>query len=163
MGALSIVEYSDALAGAFDAINRAWIEAMFVVEPHDDHILSHPRETIVDRGGIILFVAGDGGEILGTGALMPTKGGGVELTKMGVREEARGTGVGWALLAALIERAREMSPDPLYLLTSRRCAAAIHLYEQAGFVHDPAIMAQFGGDYARCDVAMSLNLIPQGV
>jgi len=152
---LSIIEFSDELAPQFDALNRAWIEAMFIVEPHDDHILSHPREMIVDRGGTILFVAGKGGEILGAGALMPTAGGGLELTKMGVREEARGTGAGRVLLAALIERARGMAPDPLYLLTNHKCAAAVHLYEQAGFVHDPAIMARFGGDYARCDVAMS--------
>ncbi|GAC1587482.1 MAG: hypothetical protein NVS3B5_20980 [Sphingomicrobium sp.] len=153
---LSIVEFRDELAPQFDAINRAWIESMFTVEPHDDHVLSHPREMIVDRGGTILFVAGEGGVILGAGALMPTRGGGVELTKMGVRKEARGTGAGKLLLAALIERARPLAPDPLYLLTNRKCAAAVHLYEQAGFVHDPAIMARFGGDYERCDVAMSL-------
>lgn len=152
---LAILDFTDALAPQFDAINRAWIEAMFAVEPHDDEVLSDPRTHIVDRGGTILFVAGADGEILGAGALMPTAGGAIELTKMGVRDEARGSGAGRALLAALIERASGLSPDPLYLLTNAKCAAAIHLYETAGFVHDAAIMARFGGDYARCDVAMS--------
>jgi GNAT superfamily N-acetyltransferase len=158
MATFSIREFSDELAADFDAINRAWITTMFVVEPHDDQVLSHPREMIVDRGGTILFVADAQGRVLGAGALMLTGGGAIELTKMGVRDAARGSGAGRFLLDALIERARTLAPTPLYLLTSRKCSAAIHLYEQAGFVHDPRIMGRFGGDYARCDVAMSFPL-----
>ena len=155
MGSLTILDFDDALAAAFHDINAEWIAAMFVLEPHDEHVLSHPRETIVDAGGVILFVAGADGAILGTGALMPTGGGGVELTKMGVREAARGTGAGAVLLDALVARGRAMRADPLYLLTSSKCEAAIHLYEKIGFVHDPAIMARYGATYQRCDVAMS--------
>jgi len=44
--------------------------------------------------------------------------------------------------------------DKVYLLTNRKCAAAIHLYEKLGFQHDGEIMALFGGRYERCDVAM---------
>ena len=154
MTGLTILEYEDSLAGAFTDINAEWIGKMFVLEPHDEHVLSHPRETIVDRGGVILFIAGADGEVLGTGALMPTGGGGVELTKMGVREAARGTGAGAVLLDALVARGRAMGADPLYLLTSSRCEAAIHLYEKVGFVHDPAIMVRYGGTYQRADVAM---------
>ena len=154
MTGLTILEYRDSLAGAFTDINTEWIGKMFLLEPHDEHVLSHPRETIVDRGGVILFIAGADGEVLGTGALMPTGGGGVELTKMGVREAARGTGAGAVLLDALVARGRAMGADPLYLLTSSRCEAAIHLYEKVGFVHDPAIMARYGGTYQRADVAM---------
>jgi len=63
------------------------------------------------------------------------------------------------LLAALIEEARAMPGiDTLYLLTNARCAAAVHLYEAAGFVHDAGIMARYGGGYARCDVAMRFPL-----
>jgi len=58
------------------------------------------------------------------------------------------------LLQAVIARAQAMSADPLYLLTSSRCAAAIHLYEKLGFRHDAGIMAEYGARYARCDVAM---------
>lgn len=73
---------------------------------------------------------------------------------MGVRAAARGLKVGEFLLVATIRRAREMSADPLYLLTNARCAAAIHLYEKAGFSHDAGIMATYGARYARCDVAI---------
>lgn len=154
MSGLTIREYDDSLAAAFHDINAEWIRAMFVLEPHDEHVLSHPRETIVDPGGMILFVAGADGAVLGTGALMPTGGGGVELTKMGVLEAARGTGAGAFLLAALVERGRAMGADPLYLLTSSKCEAAIHLYEKIGFGHDAGIMATYGSTYQRCDVAM---------
>ena len=154
MPGLTILEFDDSLAAAFHDINAEWIRAMFVLEPHDQHVLSHPRETIVDPGGAILFVAGADGMVLGTGALMPTGGGGVELTKMGVLEAARGTGAGAFLLAALVEKGRAMGGDPLYLLTSSKCEAAIHLYEKVGFTHDVGIMADYGATYQRCDVAM---------
>jgi len=155
---LAILDFTDALAPAFHAINAAWIGEMFVIEPHDAHVLAHPRETIVDKGGVILFARHPDLGVIGTGALMPTAPGALELTKMGVAAEARGTGAGRLLLAALIERARALAPDTFYLLTNSRCAAAIHLYEAAGFVHDAGIMARFGATYARCDVAMRYPL-----
>jgi N-acetylglutamate synthase-like GNAT family acetyltransferase len=151
---LSILEFSDERAGAFHDINAAWIERMFVLEDHDRHVLSHPREAIVDKGGTILFVASPDHGIVGTGALMPKGPRVFELTKMGVREELRGLKAGEFLLRALIDRARDLAPDTLFLLTSSKCQAAIHLYEKAGFVHDAAIMEQYGATYARCDVAM---------
>lgn len=156
---MHILPYTDALAPAFHDINAAWIADMFVLEDHDRHVLSSPREAIVDKGGIILFAAThapeDGGEVIGTGALMPTAPGCYELTKMGVLADARGTGAGAALLDALIERARDLPDcDTLYLLTSAKCDTAIRLYERAGFVHDADIMARFGAAYARCNVAM---------
>ncbi|WP_294292963.1 GNAT family N-acetyltransferase [uncultured Sphingomonas sp.] len=157
---LTILPYTDALAPAFREINAAWIADMFTLEPHDQHVLSHPREAIVDRGGVILFVSHATHGVIGAGALMPTGGGAYELTKMGVRADVRGSGAGAFLLDALIAQARAL-PDltTLYLLTNSACAAAIHLYERAGFVHDAAIRARYGGTYARADVAMRL---PEG-
>ena len=150
-----ILPFTDALAPAFRAINAAWIEEMFVLEPHDEHVLSHPREAIMAPGGVILFVADDTGAILGTGALMPVAPGVYELTKMGVRPEAQGSGAGGLLLDALIEHARALPGiETLFLLTSSKCRTAIRLYERAGFVHDAGILAAYGATYARCDVAM---------
>jgi len=161
---VTILPFSDELAPAFRAINAAWIRDMFVLEPHDDHVLSHPREAIVDAGGVILFarVTKDGTpehDVVGTGALMRTAPGAYELTKMGVRAEARGQKVGEALLDALLDHARAMPGiETLYLLTSSKCRAAIHLYEKAGFLHDAQVMARHGATYARCDVAMRYPL-----
>ena len=113
-----------------------------------------PRETIIDKGGAILFVEAPGEGIIGTGALKPDGGGAFELTKMGVLERVRGLKAGEFLLRALIDRARQMGVETLYLLTNSACAAAIHLYEKHGFRHDAGIMADHGARYQRCDVAM---------
>lgn len=152
--ALIIRGYTDDLAAHFRDINAEWINAMFRMESTDQDVLDHPRERIIDAGGTILFVEARGLGIVGAGALMPTKDGGLELTKMGVRESARGLKAGEHLLAALIARAQTMKADPFFLLTNKRCAAAIHLYEKNGFRHDDGIMARYGARYERCDVAM---------
>ena len=73
---------------------------------------------------------------------------------MGVAASARGLGAGAFLLEAVIARAAALGAAPLYLLTNKKCAAAIHLYEKLGFAHDAQIMAEYGGRYERCDVAM---------
>ncbi|WP_341714016.1 GNAT family N-acetyltransferase, partial [Erythrobacter sp.] len=73
---------------------------------------------------------------------------------MGVRETARGLKAGEFLLEGMIERARELGAEELYLLTNSKCAPAIHLYEKLGFVHDVDIMARYGARYERCNVAM---------
>lgn len=40
------------------------------------------------------------------------------------------------------------------LLSNAKCAAAVHLYEKAGFRHDADIMARYGARCERCNVAM---------
>ncbi len=151
---LSIIEYRDELAPLFYDINAQWIESMFVLEDHDAHVLSHPREVIIDEGGVILFVASPAHGIVGTCALMKSGEDEFELTKMGVLDSARGLKAGEFLLEKIIARARDMGVKRLYLLTSHKCEAAIHLYEKLGFVHSKAIMDEYGARYQRCDVAM---------
>ena len=151
---LKIHEYNDELAVHFSDINAEWINSMFKLEPTDRELLEHPRARIIDAGGVILFVEAKGLGIVGTCALLKTGGSSFELTKMGVRESARGLKAGEFLLTAIIERAKLLEADPLYLLTNSKCAAAIHLYEKLGFHHDAEIMDQYGARYARCDVAM---------
>ena len=151
---LTILPFSDDLAGAFRDINAEWITAMFALEATDREVLDNPRARIIDGGGAILFVAAQGLGVVGTCALQKTGDTSFELTKMGVLESARGLKAGEFLLAAVIARAQDMGADPLYLLTNAKCEAAIHLYEKLGFQHDAGIMAQYGARYARCDVAM---------
>jgi DNA-binding MarR family transcriptional regulator/N-acetylglutamate synthase-like GNAT family acetyltransferase len=156
--ALRLVEYDERLAPEFDAITREWVEDMFTLEANDIKIIENPKEMILDRGGEILFVEAEGLGIVGTCALMRVDGDTFELTKMGVRASARGLKAGDFLLKRTLERARQMPIGSLFLLTNTKCAAAIHLYEKAGFFHDPDIMERFGKRYARCDVAMSFDL-----
>lgn len=153
-GGLSIREFDDSLAHDFRDINAQWITAMFRLEATDREVLEQPRARIITPGGAILFVEAPGFGIIGTCALQKTGPASFELIKMGVREAGRGLKAGECLLDAIIARAAVLGADELYLLTSRKCAAAIHLYEKRGFVHDAGIMAKYGARYARCDVAM---------
>jgi N-acetylglutamate synthase-like GNAT family acetyltransferase/DNA-binding MarR family transcriptional regulator len=153
-GALRVREFEDGLAFHFHDINAEWIESMFTLEPTDREVLENPRSRIVDPGGAILFVEADGLGIVGTCALQKTGPAAFELTKMGVRESARGLKAGEFLLEAAIARAQAMGAQTLYLLTNHKCASAIHLYEKLGFTHDAGIMATYGARYERCDVAM---------
>lgn len=152
---LSILPWSSDHAQAFYAINAEWISSMFAMEQNDRDILENPQSLIIDRGGTILFVKAEGLGVVGTCALMPTQQKGVfELTKMGVLESARGLKAGERLLAAILEEAHAMGIERLYLLTNKKCEAAVHLYEKFGFRHDAEIMATYGARYERCDVAM---------
>ena len=154
---LSIEPFTDALATTFHDINADWIETMFVMEATDREVLEDPRRHILQPGGDILFVRAADVGIVGAGALKKTGDREFELTKMGVLESARGRKAGEFLLDAIIGRAGELGAETLYLLTNRKCAAAIHLYEKVGFVHDAGIMARFGARYSRCDVAMRFH------
>lgn len=148
-------DFSDDLAEAFYRINAEWIQEMFALEENDIALLSKPRELILDKGGVVLFAEAADLGVVGTCALMVSKDGWVELTKMGVLKSARGLKAGEFLLAKTLERAKSLGMGKIYLLTNRKCEAAIHLYEKLGFVHDEAIMRKFGARYQRCDVAMS--------
>jgi N-acetylglutamate synthase-like GNAT family acetyltransferase len=151
---LRIRDWEPALAGDFHDINAEWIASMFTLEPTDREVLENPAERIIAPGGAILFVEADGLGVVGACALQKTDERQYELTKMGVRESARGQQAGAFLLRAMIARAAEMDAETLYLLTSSQCEAAIHLYEKHGFVHDAEIKARFGARYQRCNVAM---------
>jgi DNA-binding MarR family transcriptional regulator/GNAT superfamily N-acetyltransferase len=151
---LIVREFTDDLAPLFHDINAEWINGMFKLEPPDREVLEDPRTHILDGGGAILFVEAPGLGIIGTCALRKTGPHSAELTKMGVSATARGLKAGEFLLAATIERAKQMGIDDLYLLTNSKCAPAIHLYEKLGFAHDAGVMAKYAARYQRCDVAM---------
>ncbi|MEO0548943.1 MAG: GNAT family N-acetyltransferase [Pseudomonadota bacterium] len=155
---LKIVGFADHLAPLFYSINEEWVSDMFRMEDTDEQVLSDPRSYIIDRGGDVLFVEAGPLGIVGTCALMPIEPGVFELTKMGVLASARGRKAGEFLLAKVLDRAREMQMDELFLLTNKKCAAAIHLYEKLGFIHSADIMQRYGSRYERCDVAMSYDL-----
>jgi ribosomal protein S18 acetylase RimI-like enzyme len=60
-----------------------------------------------------------------------------EIRALAVSPDARGSGVGRALLAAVIERAAREGIRHLVLLTQAEMKAAHHLYEEAGFSRLP--------------------------
>lgn len=156
---LEIVDFEERYAADFRDINLEWIEGMFVVEEIDRQVLCDPQTHILATGGRIKVALLDGRPV-GVGALKRTAPGCYELTKMGVRPEARGHSAGARILEALVDTARELGARELYLLSSHKCEAAVHLYEKFGFRHDPAVMQAYGANYGRCDVAMSYPVAP---
>jgi ribosomal protein S18 acetylase RimI-like enzyme len=99
-----------------------------------DHVLVAVQPNGSSRGRIIgtVMLQGwpQGGEILAG----PDE---AEIRALAVSPDARGTGVGRALLAAVIERAGSEGIRHLVLLTQPEMKAAHHLYDQAGFSRLP--------------------------
>jgi putative acetyltransferase len=150
-----IVGFDPRWRGDFARLNLEWLRRWFVVEPVDEEVLGDPETHILAGGGRVLFALcadGDGERAVGTVALRHDGGDIYELTKMAVEPGLRGTGIGRALLLAAIDEYRALGGRELYLESSSNLAAALALYESAGFVHHPA--PRPGSHYARADVHM---------
>ena len=167
-----IQTYSPRYAGAFREINLSWISTLFRVEDHDLEVLRDPSR-IIHSGGQI-FVAKDrasSGEasvavihndtddesVLGVVALLkPCANGnvdGFEFAKMGVRESARGRGVGRLLGEAALAYARGQGASEIDILSNRRLTPALALYRSLGFIESPLPP----NDYERADIYLTLK------
>lgn len=164
---LEILAYKETYAPFFESINTQWINEMFVLEPIDKAVLSQPQEHIINKGGKIWFARHSELGIVGTCALLNKGNGAYELTKMGVEKSARGLKVGEYLLQEVLNEIKQnrsiIGIKTLFLLTNKKCEAAIHLYEKNGFVHCGNVMQEYGTSYERCDVAMKYALNAQGI
>ena len=175
-----IIPFHPQYAGAFRAINLAWINHYFHIEPHDEETLADPSALVARGGHILIAVAtpsefaapshaesvkcadptADDATVLGVVALLNPAcfGLGMELAKMGVRESARGQGIGRALGVAAVALARVLQvlfklyysilPKFPYefwiiylhqvpridILSNRRLTPALSLYRSLGFV-----------------------------
>ena len=156
METMQIVEYRPELAGAFKALNEAWITRYFAIEAKDREVLDDPQGKIIERGGRILFLV-EGDEVVGCCALLAMADGGFEVAKMAVAEPHKGKGLGRALMAACIERAKTARAPRLYLETNGALAPALALYRGFGF-QELTGMRRGASDYARVDVWMELLL-----
>jgi ribosomal protein S18 acetylase RimI-like enzyme len=94
------------------------------------------------RGEVLAAV--DGGRIVGTIMLQAWPGGEMvwgpgeaEVRALAVAPDARGRGIGAALVSAVIERAVQHGVRQLLLLTLPDMRAAHHLYTEAGFARLP--------------------------
>jgi GNAT superfamily N-acetyltransferase len=157
MAPAEAVEIREFLPGdeeAFRRLNEEWIVRYFTLEKKDVEALSAPRESILDRGGRILFAMREGAAV-GCCALVAIAPGEFEVAKMAVTEAAQGLGIGRRLLEATIEVARAVGATRLFLETNHVLGPAIRLYESVGFRHIPAERRQ-ASPYARSDVQMEL-------
>lgn len=126
----------------------------YLVAQNFDQDIRDVRKTYGPPHGECLLARVDGRDV---GILMlKDKGDGVcEMNRMYVADEARGHGVGRALVAALVERAREMGFRRMILSALPRHHEALALYRSAGFVEDDRAVEQGNTDKA---VFMRLEL-----
>lgn len=151
---VQIVDYSPMYAKHFKALNVEWLEKFFYVEDYDDKVLSNPEEYIIDKGGTIYFAL-LGEEVIGTCALMKNEGG-YELTKMAVTEKAQGKQAGKKLGMRIIEKAKEMKLEKIFLESNKVLTPALTLYERLGFKYGHKDVNTSA--YERANVYMELSL-----
>jgi putative acetyltransferase len=89
-----------------------------------------------DEGGEFFIALDDGGALLGTAGVAPVAEGTFELRKMYLRPQARGLGVGKALLDACLDFCRARGVKTVVLDTVEEMRDAIGFYERNGFVRD---------------------------
>jgi len=150
---LRIVEYEARHRDAFRDLNLSWIEEYFEVEEIDRRQLREPEQTILRPGGAIL-VAEDANGVVGVCALVCHSPGRYEVSKMAVRRDLRGNGIGRRILSEAILRARGLGAKQLFVISNTVLAPALHLYRQFGFLEVP-LPAEQG--YGRGNIALELD------
>ena len=113
--------------GALLVVVATWSESVYPPESRHSLDLAAYR-----RPEVTLFVAREGGVALGCGANQLERDGSAEIKSMFVLPEARGHGIGRAILAA-IEDALRGRVTTLRLETGIKQLPALRLYESVGF------------------------------
>jgi ribosomal protein S18 acetylase RimI-like enzyme len=111
----------------------------------DSGYAPHLRELGADGSGHVLVAVGADGKLIGTVMLLPWPEGGnltrapgeAEIRALAVRPEARGAGIGRALVAQAMDMASRHGVRDLLLLTQPEMKVAHRLYEAAGFARLP--------------------------
>ena len=151
-----IVSFRDEHAGAFYALNRAWLDEHQLYEPPDEAQLADPQGAILTLGGAI-YVALEEMTVVGTAALVPHAPREMELVKLAVHPSARGRGIARRLTETCLAHARREGARRVVLVSNSRLTAALRLYESVGFVHRDVPDTV---PYRTADVYMELELGP---
>ncbi len=110
----------------------------------------------VAPGGCFRVLLSTQGQIVGCGGIKPLNAREAELRKMYLLPQARGLGLGAALLRQLIDFARARGCQRVVLDTASVLKDAIALYQRNGFLRQP-LPAHLT---PRCDQAYALELNP---
>jgi putative acetyltransferase len=150
---IEIIPFEDVHKLAFYQLNLQWLQQYDLAESHDLEILNNPRQTIIDGGGCI-FIARDGGTVVGTAALIKVSEKEYELAKMTVAEACRGRGLSKLLMQRCLCHARLLNAAKITLFSNHQLSTALKLYEQFGFTH----IAVEHSPFETADVKMQLLL-----
>jgi ribosomal protein S18 acetylase RimI-like enzyme len=127
--------------------------------------LDHVGDVVGRAASVPVLVAVEGGRVLGSATLEtedagmgddPVEPGTANLRMLGVDPEARGRGVGRALVDACLDLARRQGKRAVTLHTTSDMKVAHRLYESMGFARDPARDWQVAEDFML--YAFRLNL-----
>jgi putative acetyltransferase len=113
------------------------------------------------QAGCAYFVVELEGKVLGGGGVFRTKGlpeGTAELSRMYLLPEARGKGMGKALLQHNEQVARQLGYQQLYLETMPELKSAIPLYEKFGYEYLNAPLCDTG--HFGCGIQMLKKIQP---
>ena len=132
---IKIVPYDNRYKSDFEKLNRAWIEEYFKMEHEDLLILQDPETHVLQKNGEIFFAVSDQ-EVIGTAAMISFADGVYELSKMSVKKNFQGKGIGKLLLNRCINFAKEQNANAIFLLTNDILKPALNLYLSCGFVKD---------------------------
>ncbi len=138
----------------FAALNIAWLEAYFYVEPVDHAMFASPETTILAPGGVIVL-ARVSGRIVGCGALIRRSDAICELGKMAVDEAFQGRGIGTRIVGWLEDAARRLGLEKLYLVSSTRLPHAVPMYRKLGWTDSGLALHRH---YARSDISLEKKL-----
>ena len=152
--AVTVVPYQEDYRGAFEQLNREWIEAYFVLEEADREVFRDPVAKILDTGGQIFFVL-EGTRIQGTCAVLRQGPDECEIAKMAVAPAARGRGFGDLLMQTAIRYATEEGARRVIIVSNTVLEPAIRLYQKHGFARVPLAS---DGRYRRANIRLELEL-----
>jgi putative acetyltransferase len=117
----------------------------------EDNFFALTGEQVDGRQGVLLVARVDG-EPVGCGAVRRLDRANGEIKRMYVAPSARGGGVGARILAELERHARDLGVRRLLLETGELQAAAVRLYERAGYARVPCF-----GEYADAPLSLCMG------
>jgi len=150
---IEIIPFNDLLAPNFAALNKAWVQKYFELEPLDEMMFANPRRYIIDAGGFIFFATIDH-VVAGTFAFIKVSDTIFELSKMAVAESFQGKNIGNKMLAFCIAEAKRRKLKKIILHSNTILTPAIHLYKKYGFVE----VLNFKSNYKRANIKMEIIL-----
>jgi putative acetyltransferase len=149
MGALRIERESldSVVANSLIEALNADIEARYP-EPESYHWDLDPDEVAPGRGAFLVAWLDD--VAVGCGAVRLLAPAEAELKRMYVAPEARGRGIGGALVRALEGEARALSVKRLLLETGERQIEALAVYTREGFIRIPKYGEYVDSEFSVC-------------
>lgn len=149
----NIISYQSKYKAHFIALNTAWLETFFVVEPHDKEVFENLETYILQPDGEIFFCLIDE-KVAGTVAMQRVDDTTYELAKLAVDPKFQGLKLSHHLMNACITFAKSKKANKIMLLSNRKLETALKLYLKHGFIEVP--MKE--NEYARANIQMELSI-----